>query len=295
MRLLDVVWTVSSLAMAGYVLLAALITLFQRRLVYKPDPRRASPDDCGLQGVDAVQIATPDGQTLQAWYAPAPAGSPTVLYFHGNAGWIELRTDRLADLQSRGFGVLMPFYRGYAGSTGQPSEAANVADAKLVYDWLRLQGVASHDIILFGESLGTGVATQVAAAKVSAGLVLDSPYTSMTDLARRDYPWLPVRYLLWDHYETIRHIKRVTVPVLVLHGEADALVPFDMGLAVHAAVLAPKRLAAFKGAPHLEHKRQGSFRIVAHWIDSLRERSGREQVKEKPGMDPGFERLNPYG
>ena len=291
MRLLDVVWTVSSLAIAGYVLLAALITLLQRRLVYKPDPRRATPGDCGLTGVDAVQIAT-GGETLQAWYAEAPPGRPTILYFHGNAGWIELRADRLADLQARGFGVLMPFYRGYGGSTGRPSESANVADAKIVYDWLRRQGVASRDIVLFGESLGTGVATQLAAAKVSAGLVLDSPYTSMTDLARRDYPWLPVRYLLWDHYETLRHIKRVTVPVLVIHGEADALVPFDMGLAVHAAVLAPKRLAAFKGAPHLEHKRQGSFRILAHWIDSLRERS---HAKEKPGTGPGFERLNPYG
>jgi len=256
-------------AVAAYILLAALITIFQRRLIYNPDPRRTTPEACGLAGIAVVGLDTADGERLTAWHLPAAPGYPTLLYFHGNAGWIELRADRLADLTRRGFGVLMPSYRGYGGSTGKPTEANNDADARLAYDWLREQGVGAGDIIVFGESLGTGVATKLAGVKNCAGLILDSPYTSMLDLARASYPWLPIRRLLRDRYETIRHIKRVTVPVLVLHGEADRRVPVAMGLAVHDAVLAPAQLIVYPGAAHLDHRRYGSFDDVDRWLRQL--------------------------
>ena len=265
----DAVWVVLAGFVAGYLLLAALVTMFQRRLIYNPDPRRTSPGLCGLPTVREVTIEPPDGERLAAWYAPAAPGRPTVLYFHGNAGWIELRADRMADLSARGLGVLMPSYRGFGGSSGFPSEAANVADARAVYDWLRLQDVAPADIVLFGESLGTGIATQLAGAKISAGLVLDSPYTSMAELGARDYPWLPVRHLLWDKYETIRHIRRVTEPVLVIHGESDRRVPASMGHTVHAAAIGLKQIVTYPGAGHLDHRRFGSFDDVARWIAAL--------------------------
>jgi uncharacterized protein len=258
-------WMLVMAAVAGYLLLAAAITALQRNLIYKPDPRRTTPAAAGFTDVAVWQIATPGGH-LTAWYAPAEQGQPTVLYFHGNAGWIELRNQRLAELRSRGFGVVMPSYRGYGGSTGSPSEGANVADAHLVYDRVRAAGVAATDIVIFGESLGTGIATQLAAARAAAALVLDSPYTSMADLAARDYPWLPVRRLLWDHYETIRHIEDVSIPLLVIHGEADQLVPVTMGRAVHDAASAPKALLTYPGAPHLDHLGQGSFDDVERWI-----------------------------
>jgi uncharacterized protein len=270
------VWSVflTGLAAAsgGYALLALAIMLLQRRLIYKPDPRRITPAEQGLSGIEVWSIPTPDNCTLTAWYSPAPAGRPTVLYFHGNAGWIELRAERLAALTERGYGVLMPSYRGYGGSTGAPSEAANVADAKLIYDRLRDSGVPASEIIIMGESLGTGVATQLAAAKVAAGLVLDSPYTSMAGLGARDFPWLPVRRLLWDVYDTHRHIRRVTIPVLVLHGEADTLVPCDMGRAVRAAAVAPATLLTYPGAAHLDHLGLGSFDELAAWIVSISQR-----------------------
>ena len=265
----DIVWTLLGFATACYVMLAALVTAIQRRLIYRPDPRRATPHQFALTGIETATMACPDGCTLAAWYAKARPGQRTVLYFHGNRGYIELRADRMADLQRRGLGVLMMSYRGYGGSTGFPSEDANVADARLAYDWLRQRGVAACDIVLFGESLGTGIATQVAGSKVSAGLILDSPYTSMADLAQLDYPWLPVRWLLFDHYETARHIKRVTVPVLVLHGESDALVPVWMGRAIQGAAVSPASLHTFEGASHLDHRSRGSFDVVERWIADL--------------------------
>ena len=262
------VWGLA-LAFAGYLALAVIVTAFQRRLIYKPDPRRTTPDEDGHDDVDVLHIPTPDGETLVAWYALAMTGQPTILYFHGNKGYIELRSDRLADLTSRGFGVLMPSMRGYGGSTGTPSEENAIADAKLIYDCLRNSGVAASDIVVFGESLGTGIATQLAASRKAGALVLDSPYTAMSDLAARLYPWLPVRRMLWDHFETVHHIKRVTVPVLVVHGEADSLVPVDMGRTVYEAAVAPKTLLTYPRAKHLEHLPQGSFDDVERWIGQM--------------------------
>jgi uncharacterized protein len=254
---------------AGYALLAAAVTLVQRQLIYKPDPRRTTPHDEGLEGIDVWSVATPDGAQLVAWYAKAEPGHPTFLYFHGNAGYIELRSTRIADLTSRGFGVLMPSYRGYGGSTGRPSEQTLIADALLMFATLRESGVPASNIIVFGESLGTGVATQLAAARTTLGLVLDSPYTSMVDLGTRDYPWLPVGHLLWDHYATHRHITRVMVPVLILHGEADGLVPCEMGRAVANAAVSQCTLLTYPATPHLAHHELGSFDDVTAWVKQV--------------------------
>ena len=256
-------------AVAIYIALAFFITALQGRLIYKPDPRRTTPQRGGHYDVEELRIPTADGATLVAWYARAIPGQPTLLYFHGNAGHIELRDERLTELKSRGYGVLMPSMRGYGGSTGRPSEAAAIADAKLVHTCLRNSGVAAEDIIVFGESLGTGIATQLAASRKVGALVLDSPYTSMADLAVKAYPWLPVRRMLRDHFDTLRHIRRVTVPILILHGEADRLVPVDMGRAVFDAAVAPKTLITFPGVPHLEHVPHGSFEDVDQWIGTL--------------------------
>ena len=264
-----------------YVLVAVLVTLLQRRLIFKPDPRRTTPDEAGHSNVEVWTIPTPDGETLTAWFSPAAPGKPTFLYFHGNAGWIELRSSRLNELASRGFGVLMPSMRSYGGSTGKPFEIALVADARLMYRCLRTHGIKASDIIAFGESLGTGLATQVAATQVVGGLVLDSPYTSMIDLAQRRYRWLPVKRLLWDHFETVRHIRSVLAPVIILHGEADELVPVDMAYDVLEAANAPKTLRIYPRAPHLDHGGQGSFDHVAAWVASIRA-TRTENTKPEP-------------
>ncbi len=183
-------------ALISYVAFACLITWNQRALIYHPDPTRTTPERSGLKGVLVLHLATPDGNTLVNWYAPAKRGQPTLLYFHGNGGGVGIRSQRMDDLQRRGYGVAMLSYRGYSGSTGSPSETTIIADARLAYDDLRQRGVPASDIVLFGESLGTGVATQPAARVPVAGLILDSPYTSLRDLAQGQFPWLPVDLML---------------------------------------------------------------------------------------------------
>jgi fermentation-respiration switch protein FrsA (DUF1100 family) len=255
---------------ALYALVAVAAFLFQRRLTYFPDPQRTAPASFNLPGVEERFIATPDGEHLVSWFAPAAPGRPTVLYFHGNAGNLANRSERVRRFLTRGWGAMFLSYRGYSGSTGAPSESANVADAKLAYDTLRTAGVAPDDIIVYGESLGSGVAVQVAAEKDVGGLVLDAPYTSIVDVAAVSYPYLPVRPFVLDRYETMQFLPQVKAPLLVMHGEDDRIVPVAMGKAVYAAANAPKEIVTFPRAGHSDHHLHGSYEELFRWVDALR-------------------------
>lgn len=272
-------------AAALYALVAVAAFVFQRRLTYFPDPQRIAPASFNLPGVEERVIATPDGEELVAWFAPAAPGRPTVLYFHGNAGNLGNRSERVRRFLARGWGVMFLSYRGYSGSTGRPSEAANVADAKLAYEALRKTGVAPEDIIIYGESLGSGVAVQVAAEKPIGGLVLDAPYTSIVDVAAVSYPYLPVRPFIFDRYETMRFLPQVTAPLLVMHGEDDRVIPVEMGKAVYAAANAPKEIATFPHAGHSDHHLYGSYDELFRWVDALRARA--------PARAPAQQQMRP--
>ncbi len=252
-------------------LLAAIVPIIQRKLMYYPDTTYFTPKSAGLSsGVEERAIETPDGARVLAWYARAKPGMPTLLYFHGNAGSLETRIERIRKYMARGLGVFMMTYRGFGGSTGQPSEAANVADAKLAYDQLTALGVDPVDIIIYGESLGTGVAVQVAAVRPAAGLVLDAPYTSMVDLAALHYPYIPGRWFMTDRYDTRAHIKDVAAPLLILHGELDDIVPVTMGREIFNLAPPPKVIRTFPGAGHADHYLFGSYDALYGWIDDLR-------------------------
>jgi uncharacterized protein len=257
----------------GLILLyAALLAggaLLQRKLMYHPDPRRVPPAAAGLKGVKEVALATPDGESLVMWYSEARPGRRTILYFHGNGAGLDARSERFQIMTGEGYGAAMLAYRGYAGSSGSPSEAANVADAKLAYDWLAAKGVGPDDIVLFGESLGSGVAVQVAAARPVAGIVLDSPYTSIADVAVLHYPFPGVHTIIRDRYDTMAIIGRVQAPLLIFHGEADPVVPFALGKRLYEAANEPKRLAAFPGEGHLVPFTRGSWSAVRDFLEQL--------------------------
>jgi uncharacterized protein len=260
--------TAAFLALYGAVFAGAL--LLQRRLIYFPDPTHVSPEAAGLTGIEEVTIAAPDGERIIAWYTAAKSGAPTILYFHGNAGGLDTRSERFHKYTSQGYGVFMMAYRGYGGSTGSPSERANVSDAKLAYHNLMERGVKSYDVFVYGESLGTGVATQVAVAREVGGLILDAPFTSMTDMARVHHPYLPARWFLIDRYETRRHIANLKAPLLVLHGEADEVIPVSQGRAVFDAARDPKKMAVFPEAGHSDHHHNGSYDVLYRWISEIR-------------------------
>jgi fermentation-respiration switch protein FrsA (DUF1100 family) len=277
-----------------YAVVAFSAFLFQRRLTYFPDPQRASPASFNLAGVEERIIATPDGEHLVTWFAPAAPGRPTILYFHGNAGSLANRSERVRRLLARGWGVLFMSYRGYSGSSGKPSESANVADAKLAYDVLRKAGVVPDDIIVYGESLGSGVAVQVAAEKQVGGLVLDAPYTSIVDVAEVSYPYLPVRPFIFDRYETMRFLPNVKAPLLVMHGEDDRVIPVEMGKAVYAAANAPKEIVTFPRAGHSDHHLHGSYDELFRWVEALRAKAhARETARRPDGTQPAQQQMRP--
>ncbi len=254
-----------------YGLVIALAYAKQRALVYHPGGLRLAPVQFGLANVDDVTLVTPDGEKLVAWWAKAAPGKPTILYVHGNAGHLSERSERIRFFQNSGIGIFMLAYRGYSGSTGSPSETANVADAVLAFDHLLATGVRKQDIVLFGESLGTGVAVQLAGLRPgAAGLVLDSPFTSMADTGAHHFPWLPVGALLTDRYDSLSRIGALHLPLLVLHGEADDTVPVAMGRAIYAAANEPKRIVTFPGAQHILHAQFGSLEIVRDFIGALK-------------------------
>jgi len=267
-------------AVYGLIAIAAFVA--QRKLMYFPDSTRVAPSNFALTGVEERVLAAPDGTRLIAWYARARPGRPTLLYFHGNAGNLANRSERVRKYTVRGIGVFMLSYRGYSGSTGRPSERANVADAKLAYEALRKEGVAPEDIILYGESLGSGVAVQLAAEKPVGGLILDAPYTSIVDVAAGAYPFLPVRGFMFDRYETMRYLADVHAPLLVIHGEDDEIIPVAMGRAVYAAANGPKELVTFPGAGHSDHHLYGSGEEVFRWIDNLSSAPARSEKQMRP-------------
>lgn len=262
----------TALWIGGGLYLAVSVWMFmsQRQLMYFPDSERVDPKDEGLAGIEERHLPSDDGADVMAWYGKAKPGQPTLLYFHGNAGSLASRSERIRKYMNRGRGLYMMSYRGYSGSTGEPSEANNVADAKRAYEDLISLGVPAPDVIVYGESLGSGVAVQVAAEKQMLGLVLDAPYTSMVELAASRYRWLPVRPLLLDRYESDSFIARVRCPLLILHGEKDETIPVAMGRALFAAANEPKQLVTFANAGHADHYLYGSYDVINTWIDKLR-------------------------
>jgi fermentation-respiration switch protein FrsA (DUF1100 family) len=253
----------------AYLAAAAGMYVFQRDFLYVRDSTQTPPAKADLPDVEERTLQTPDGERIIAWYGKAKPGQPTILYFHGNGGALEIRRERIRKYMNRGRGMFMMAYRGYSGSTGLPSEAANLADAGLAYDALINEGIRPEDIIIYGESLGTGVATVIASEKKARGLVLDSPYTSMLDLASEKYPWLPVSWLLKDRYTTRDRIGNVHIPLFILHGEADEVVPARMGRALYALANEPKDIVTLPGAKHNDHYMFGSFEAINAWIDRL--------------------------
>ncbi len=255
----------------GLLYAAALsgLYVFQRDLQYFPARHDPSPQAVGLQGVERVLLSTPDGETLVLWLSPAAPGQPTILFLHGNAGAMADRADRLAFYQARGFGAAFLSWRGYGGSTGQPTEAGLLIDARAAYDALRDRGIPPDQIVLVGESLGTGVAVQTAARVPVGAVVLEAPYTAAVDIAGRAYPWVPVRLLMKDQFRSAAHIAGVRAPLLILHGEADTVIPPGFGRALFALANDPKTFLSLGPVGHEALFDPSTWAKGADFIDRL--------------------------
>jgi uncharacterized protein len=237
------------IAVAIYVAIVIAMYLMQRQLQYFPENKRLTPAAVGI-GAEIIRLTTADQEQLVAWYSRAGDGKPTILYLHGNGGEIGDRPHRFQFYQANGFGVFYLSYRGYGGSTGSPSETGLITDARTAYDWLVAQGIAPQNIVLVGESLGSGVAVQLAAERRTSAVALEAPYTSTVDIGAAVYWWLPVRLLMKDRFESIKHIASINAPLLIVHGDADQIIPVESGRGLFEAAREPKQLIVVPGGGH---------------------------------------------
>jgi uncharacterized protein len=238
------------LGLALYLGVLVLMYFYQRNLQYFPNSKTYPPSELGLLRVEEVKLDTPDGEKILAWYRPAESGRPTILYFHGNGGGLSNRAEKIRSFTMRNFGVMAVSYRGYEGSTGSPSEQGFIIDANTAYDWLASRNVKPADIYVLGESIGTGVAVQLAAAKPVGAVALESPYLNAVDIGAAAYPWMPVRLLMKDQFRSSQYIGSVKAPLLVSHGVDDTLIPFEQGEALFQMANKPKQMNKVEGAGH---------------------------------------------
>jgi uncharacterized protein len=241
-------WLLCLRAVVYSLLIYGMLRWFEHRQVYFPSARMdAAPGQLGRPFED-VFIPVENGQHVNAWYFPAQNPStPVVLVCHGNAGNISHRLELAAVLLEAGAGALLFDYRGYGRSDGRPGEENTYRDAQAAYHWLAAKGVAGANIIAYGNSLGGGVACELALREKVGGLILQSTFTSIPDVGAELFPYLPVRLISTIKYNTRAKLPKLHVPVLILHSRRDELMAFHHAEDNFAAANEPKFLREISG------------------------------------------------
>ena len=223
-----------------YFIILVSIYFFQHNLLYHPNENNYLGDSLEVD-IEQVQIKTSDNISLLGWFHKKDLKNfKTIVYFHGNAGTLKNRIHKLNHFKDMNVNFLIISWRGFSGNLGKPSEKGLYIDGNSAIEWLENKGLSEKNIILYGESLGTGVATHIAQNKKFGGLILETPFTSMVDVAKKFYPYIPVGLLLKDKYENNKKFKNINIPILVMHGEADNIVPFWMGKKIYEIANKPK-------------------------------------------------------
>lgn len=262
------IWYAAALA-GAYGLLVAGLYAGQRSLMYHPSGLTPPPALSGLAEMRAVSVPAADGFSLYGWWAPAERpGAPTVLYFHGNAGSLADRAGRARFYLDQGWGVLMTTYRYNAGLGGDPSEAALTADGRAVSRWLETaRGVPPERTLLYGESLGSGIVSTLAAEGRGAAVVIDGGFDSMAAVAQRAYPYVPAYWLVKDRWDNAAQLARAAgVAKLIAHGAADRIVPPRHARALAEASAAPVKLEVLEGGGHSDLYEHGLADLMVDFV-----------------------------
>ena len=219
--------------------------------MYHPQENNYFGDKLEVE-IEKVNITTIDNINLLGWFHKKDLNKfKTIIYFHGNAGTLDNRIYKLNHFKDMEVNFLIIAWRGFSGNQGSPSEKGLYIDGQSAVNWALKQGVIEDDIILYGESLGTGIATEIAQHKNFAGVILETPFTSMISAAKEFYPYIPVNLLLKDRYENFKKIKNINSPILIMHGEQDTIVPFTMGKTIYQLANEPKYFYFTKHDDHM--------------------------------------------
>lgn len=233
-----------------FLILAVLFGLLlqpfiQRYFIYFPNTSTPDPEKFSAQDMQVITLHTHDGLALQSWYHPPEAHKPIILYLPGNAGHRGYRMSRVRHFITAGYGLLLIDYRGYGGNPGHPSEEGFYQDARAAMHFLHK---TSRSIIVYGESIGSGVATQMATEFPICALILQAPFTSLLALRQYFYPWLPIA--LKDKYDSLQKMSTIRIPLLILHGQVDTVVPFQQGKTLFEHANQPKEFVSFPEKGH---------------------------------------------
>jgi uncharacterized protein len=257
-------WIVVVLA-GLYVGMTAILYFAQRSLMYFPETVHTTPAAAGLPEAEEVTLNTADGERIIAWHVAPRDNKPVIIYFHGNGGALRYRVERFRRLVHNGVGLVAVEYRGYGGLSGKPSEAGLIADGEAAYAFAATRYPAQQ-IVVWGESLGSGVAVALAAEKPVGRVILEAPFTSAAAVASLRYWYLPVRLLMKDQFRSDERIGKVTTPVLILHGVHDRIVPFAMGERMFELTTAPKHIVRFLDGDHEDLDANGALHAVARFL-----------------------------
>ena len=242
---------------------------FQRNLLYHPRENNYFGDQL-LVSVEKIKIKTKDNIELLSWYHNKNTNDyNTILFLHGNAGSLENRIHKINHFKDMDINFLLIAWRGFSGNKGQPTEQNLYEDADSAVQWLKSKGVKENNIIIYGESLGTGVATEIAQNKNFAGIILESPFTSMIEVGKNNYPYLPVKFLLKDKYESDKKIKNIKSPILIMHGKVDNIVPFYMGKKMYELANDPKYSYFSEYDDHMMEYNKKLLNVLKKFIYSL--------------------------
>ena len=257
-------WVAIALAFS-YVAVVGVLYARQRSLMYFPDTVHTTPAEAGLPEATEVPLTAADGVHITAWFAAPQGDKPVIVFFHGNGGSLRYGAARFRRLIGAGVGLVALEYRGYGGNEGSPSESGLIADGEAAYAYAAAHYPANQ-IVLWGQSLGSGVAVAVAAEKPVARVILEAPFTSTAAVASIRYWYIPVGLLMKDQFHSDRRIERVTAPLLILHGVKDQVVPYAMGERLFELANKPKHIVRFLDAGHEDLDANGALNAVARFL-----------------------------
>ncbi len=254
-----------------YGIVVVALFFLQRGMIYHPGGPLVSPGLAGVAEMKPVSIiSSNESLSLTSWYKPAEGKMPTIVFFHGNAGNIDDRGHKARPFLDAGFGMLLVGYRGFGGNPGKPSEQGLYSDARANLDFLATKKVPPGKWVMYGESLGTGLAVQMAFERADknplGAVILESPYTSLGDAGHVHYPFIPVRILLRDQFRSLDKIAAIKSPLFVFHGTTDNVIPMAQGRALFQAAGAPKESLWVDGAGHNNLHEFGAAEKVMDFI-----------------------------
>ena len=251
----------------AYLVLLFFIYFYQRNLLYHPSENNYQNDKIQFS-YDEIFIKVDDKIKLKSWIINKNLKKfKTLLFFHGNAGELSNRIYKLNELNKLDINILLISWRGFSGNEGSPTEENLYKDAKAAIKWLNRKEVENNKIILYGESLGTGVAVEIGKKNNFNSIILESPFTSMENAAKIYYPYLPVKLLLKDKYNSISKIKKITTPILIMHGKKDDIVPFSMGKELFEKANNPKYSYFTSDDDHMMEFNDQILKSIKNFID----------------------------